>query len=458
MRPDTLADAITRGELPVMASLARDGSLATISAAFPSVTGVAYAPFLVGRYPGPVGLPGLRWFDRTRTARTFFGNSRSYIGAEYGAMDSDLSPGAATIFELIPGSLGALSVIRRGLPSAGRVGSGLRFMARTALTHFRGDLSGWLDIDRAISAQVVRRIRTERPPFTFAAFTGVDKTSHARGHSSASVIEALRIVDDCAGEIRQDAERDGRWKDMHLWIVSDHGHSPVLDHDDLATWTRALGLTTRSHPWVMLGGVNADIAVMPSGNAMAHLYLELARRCRPMWGELAARWEPVVQALTARPSVDLVVLTHSATDFEVRSHARGSARLVCDRGRYSYRPESGDPLGTGAVEDACANRALEATLSSDYPDAIVQIANLAGSARAGEVIVSASRHWDFRARFEPIPHVSSHGGLHREHMLVPLLTSRPTVRRPTRTVDVMPSALRALGVAPPASLDGVSFV
>ena len=32
------------------------------------------------------------------------------------------------------------------------------------------------------------------------------------------------------------------------------------------------------------------------------------------------------------------------------------------------------------------------------------------------------------ARYEPIPHVSSHGALHREHMLVPLLLNRVPVR------------------------------
>ncbi|MEP7345591.1 MAG: alkaline phosphatase family protein [Gemmatimonadaceae bacterium] len=455
-RPDTLAEAIARGDLPAMASLAREGSLSTIAAAFPSVTGVGYAPFLLGRYPGAVGLPGLRWFDRTRGARTYFGSSRSYVGPEIRLVDSDLYANAPTIFELAPSSLGALSVIRRGLPRAHRMGQGLSFAVRTAITHFRGDIPGWLAIDRAMSANLVRRLRTQQPAFTFAAFLGVDKTSHARGHASPSVVDALRIVDDCAAEIRRDAERDGRWEEMHLWIVSDHGHSPVRSHDDLATWARGLGLTTRAHPWIM--GRGTDIAVMPSGNAMAHLYLELARRSRPMWGELAPRWEPVVEALMTRPSVDLIILTHSPTEFEVRSPRAGSARIVRRGDLYSYLPVSGDPLGTEAVEDVCADRALEATLSSDYPDGIVQIASLAGSSRSGEIIVSARRSWDFRAHYEPIPHVSSHGALHREHMLVPLLTNRPTSRRPRRTVDVMASALRALDLRMPAKLDGASFV
>jgi arylsulfatase A-like enzyme len=88
----------------------------------------------------------------------------------------------------------------------------------------------------------------------------------------------------------------------------------------------------------------------------------------------------------------------------------------------------------------------------------VQIARLASASRSGEIILSAARDWDFRARYEPIPHVSSHGALHREHMVVPLLTNRPIARTPRRTVDVMPSALAALGLEIPPGLDGTPFI
>jgi arylsulfatase A-like enzyme len=43
-------------------------------------------------------------------------------------------------------------------------------------------------------------------------------------------------------------------------------------------------------------------------------------------------------------------------------------------------------------------------------------------------------------------------------MLVPLITNHPTTSRPMRTVDVMPSALDALGIAIPSGLDGRSFL
>jgi hypothetical protein len=43
-------------------------------------------------------------------------------------------------------------------------------------------------------------------------------------------------------------------------------------------------------------------------------------------------------------------------------------------------------------------------------------------------------------------------------MLVPLLVNQPIAGTPRRTVDVMPSALVALGLPVPAGLEGESFV
>src|SRR4029079_15771186 len=96
-----------RGIVPELTALASDGGLHTITSVFPSVTGPAYAPFLMGRYPGPIGLPGLRWYDRERRTCRLPGNSRSYVGFEMRYIDSDLDPHAPTLFELVPSSLGA---------------------------------------------------------------------------------------------------------------------------------------------------------------------------------------------------------------------------------------------------------------------------------------------------------------------------------------------------------------
>jgi hypothetical protein len=456
-RPDTLRAAMAGGALPHLSQLGEEGGVHTVTTAWPSVTGVAYTPFLMGRFPGSVGLPGLRWFDRSRSIGPWLAHSRSYVGWGMRLVDRDLADDAPTVFELADSSLGALAVIERGLPHGCRLGRGARFVARAAATHFRGDVRGWLAIDREIGDEVVRRVRREAPAFVFAAFTGIDKTSHAAGHDGSLVREAMRTLDDVVAEIRHDAERSGRWERTQLWVVSDHGHSPVERHDDLAvlmgeTW----GFRTLAHPWTV--GAGHEVAVMVSGNAMAHLYLELEHRQRPFWPALAARWEGVVHSLLERSSVDLVILPQAPGEAEVRARGRGSAQVAWDEGSYSYRPIDGDPLGIGEVEGAGGREAYEVTIDTDYPDALVQIAHLASSPRSGDVLLSAARGWDFRERYEPIPHRSAHGALHRDHMLAPLVVNHPVAQPPRRTVDVMPSALAALGVRIPDGLDGESFV
>ena len=460
-RPDTLRDALDRGDLPALARLRDEGGLHTLASVFPSVTGPAYAPFLMGRSPGPVGLPGLRWFDRAREVCTFPDYTRSYVGHQMRHIDRDLEPSAPTIFELCPDAVAALSIIFRGLSPGRRIGgfgfSALRDALRAASTHFRGDVRGWLDIDREVCDRTMALMRALQPRFVFAALTGVDKTSHAAGHDAAVVVDALQIVDDMAGTIRSDSERRGEWARTSLWITSDHGHSAVREHEDLVAVVARLGHRVIAHPWVL--SAKPDVAVMVSGNAMAHVYVDLARRTRPWWPALAPRWKPLADALLQRPSVDLLLLPHGVGRCEVRTRDRGSA-IVERRGeRFAYRLGTGDPLGLGRELDGLdAASAYEATIATDYPDSVVQIARLAGAGRSCELILSAARGWDFRARYEPIPHTSSHGALHREHMLVPLLTNRPVDGIPRRTVDVMPSALVALGLPVPAGLEGTSFV
>ena len=455
-RPDAFEGA-GLDSLPALRRLREEGALHRVASVFPSVTGPAYTPFLMGRFPGPIGIPGLRWFDRARTACGWPDHARSYVWHQMRCFDGDLDRDAPTIFELVPNSIAALSVVTRGLDPSRRIGAlSVRSALRATFTHFRGRAERWLDVDRESGDAVVRRMREERPDYLFAAFTGVDKASHARGHTDPLVGDAMAIVDDTAARLRDDAERGGWWRDTHLWIVSDHGHSPVHTHEDLADLVRAQGYRTVAHPWS--AGISPDVAVMVSGNAMAHLYLDLARRARPWWGALADRYEPMARALLERESVDLLLLPHDEGRCEVRSRTGGSAVVTREGDRYRYHRHDGDPLGLGADVDASADGAYDATRDGDYPDAIVQIATLASSPRAGDVILSAAAGWDFRARYEPIPHRSAHGGLHRDHIMVPLLTNRPLAHEPRRTTELFASALDALGVETPATPDGKSFL
>jgi arylsulfatase A-like enzyme len=371
-------------------------------------------------------------------------------------IDDDMDPSAATMFSLVPSSIGALNVINRGLDKHNRVGNGLRFIARTGATHFSGKVGGWLAIDRHVAGEVAKQIRLKRPDYVFAALTGVDKTSHSEGHDGAYVDQALKIVDKAVAEIRSDAEERGTWGQTHLWIVSDHGHSPVEQHDDIAGFVRRMGFRTIAHPFVYRPG--AEAAVMISGNAMGHIYLDLQSRVRPYLPAMEAKWQPLKQALLSRDSVDLMIIPVGPGACEVHARERGYATMSWTSAHISYTPVTGDPLGLGPLDRVTEDESYEITFGTDYPDSLVQISRISDSPRSGEIILSAARNWDLRAKYEPIPHFSSHGAFHREHMLVPLLMNKAAGSKPRRTVDVMPSALAALGLPIPEGLDGKSFI
>lgn len=453
LRADTLRRAIDDGAVPAMSRLLQRGGLYEITSTFPSVTGPAYTPFLLGRFPGGVGLPGLRWFDRSRRACTYPGYSRSYVGHDMRAADSDLAADVPTIFELVPDSAAAMTIITRGLSRSRRLTSlTLGSAVRAMVTHFGGSVDAWLDVDRRTSRKVVRAARSTASRFLFAAFMGVDKISHARGHGDPAVTDALRVMDDTVAALLALPAREA----LRIWIASDHGHSRVDRHDDLQRVLARQGHRAMAHPWVH---TRADVAVMVSGNAMAHIYVELERRSRPAWSDLSGRWSKLAEWLVRRDSVDLTMVPQDRRSVQVWSRDRGRATIRVCRSRFSYDSGDGDPLGVGSdLRDVSADEVHDATRATDYPDSIVQIASLAACQRSGDIILSATRGWDFRERYEPIPHVSSHGALHRDHMLVPLLLDTPVARVPRRTADVMPSALQILGVAPPDQLDGQSFL
>jgi hypothetical protein len=455
-RPDTLAAAMDRGDLPALARLRSEGGFHEITSVFPSVTGAAYTPFLLGRYPGPVGIPGIRWFDRGRSVTRWPSWSRSYMGVHLHAIDSDLDDASPTLFDLASSRLGALSFIERGLPARDNVVSGARFFFRAAFTHFFGSLAAWTALDRAVCMEGCARLARDKPELAFIVVASIDKASHAHGHDSVESRTAMRTVDEAVARIRADAERDGRWDQMHLMVVSDHGHSPVRSHEDLAGLIESWGAKVRAHPWTW--GFGQRAAVMVSGNAMAHLYLDLQSRTRRFWPDHAGEWEWLAQKLLQRESTDLLILPHSPTEVEIRARSRGAARLRLEQGRYSYRCDSGDPLGIGELRELDDSTAYEVALRSDYPDAFAQLLALCGSERCGDLLISASRDWDLRAKWEPVTHVSSHGALHREHMMVPLLVNRPVAQIPRRTVDVFATAVAALGLKSPATIDGESWL
>ena len=461
VRPDVLTDEMDRGNVPALAQLRATGGLHRVTASFPSVTGPAYVPFVMGRHPAHVGMPGLRWFDRARSLKFSLAQARSYVGIDIWHTDTDLDPHAPTLFDLARPSLAGLMMIGRGA-THGRVGRGVGWMIRAARVHFRGDSMGWRQMERDAIDEFLRRFKRVRPRLSMLGVLSPDKFAHAYGGDSDIVREGIRDIDHAIVRAREIADRDGWGDSLRVWVVGDHGHAPVSHHDDLHGWLQSRGHRVLAHP--QLSVPRADIALMVGGNAMAHVYLEPKRRTRTWWPTLAPQWERLLLGLLERPSVDLAAVALDANTVRVH-HTRGATADIIRTGsgfdaRWSYAAHSGDPLQLGgSLAQLDANDAWHACASSPYADAIVQLSSLCTAARSGDIVLSASRDWDLRSRFEPTPHVSTHGALLRAQMEVPLLLDSAPARLPQRTTDVVPSALALLGVDGSAfGFDGRSFL
>jgi hypothetical protein len=130
--------------------------------------------------------------------------------------------------------------------------------------------------------------------------------------------------------------------------------------------------------------------------------------------------------------------------------------------QIQYRVLSGrDPFGyVGFPFQTDFDNSLELTFDTDYPDAIMQLIQIFRSPRTGDLLISAKEGFDLRTRFENPEHKSSHGSLHKSHLLVPYVSNvKITTQRKLRTVDVFPSMLKLLGLKMgDYPVDGRNFV
>ncbi len=98
-RTDIFEQQLARGDLPNLARyMVEPGAYRPATTVFPSVTGVAYIPYLTGMFPGRANIPGYRWFDRERYQKRPLSvmRFRNYHGLGSYLMDRDLAKSATT--------------------------------------------------------------------------------------------------------------------------------------------------------------------------------------------------------------------------------------------------------------------------------------------------------------------------------------------------------------------------
>jgi Type I phosphodiesterase / nucleotide pyrophosphatase len=456
LRPDVADARLAAGDLPNIAKMLETGGRSIAITGFPSTTSVAYLPFLTGAAPGRCNVPSIRWLDRSAyRGRPWKDRAavRSYCGYQASQLDQDLSPYVRTIFELVPESIGIFTPVARGLTRQ-RDPSRLERKVWGSVAH----VAKWHQPSDDSAARHLLRAAAGDWRFVFAQFPAVDGYSHQSGPDSAPVHRALRRVDETVGRLRERLEQRGDLDQSLILLVSDHGSSSVHTHLDLADWFRDRGVPTLSHPIVWSKAPRAAVMVAGNGSAMVYARPEEPRESR--WPVEQLRRlesfdsrEDLVEALLKERAVALLAAESAEGGIWVGGKG-GDARLVPQGDEIEYQPLSGDPLMIGKRWSGTSREWLERTWDGPFPDAAFQLMDQFRSPRTGDLLVFAREGYDFRGRFELPEHRAGHGSLIRAHMQTPVWSNRPISQPPLRTVDLFPSMLEWLGVAPPAVMDG----
>jgi hypothetical protein len=247
----------------------------------------------------------------------------------------------------------------------------------------------------------------------------VDEYGHMKSIAGGRPEEALVAIDALLAEAL-----DGF--DGELLVSADHGLTDTHTHIDLRAVVEERVGSTLAFPLTAKG--DPEAVVCESGNAMANVYLR---------GEGGWRQRPAVDR--CRAFAHELLELDGVDSIGIRGDAEGSAELVTRGGSVDVAFVDG--LLTQDGVSATPRESLRRTLEDDHPDLAFALLSLLASERAGDLLVSASVGFDLRARREWPEHHASHGALHRDHTVVPVLASSPLPDGPLRTVDLFAAML-----------------
>ena len=319
----------------------------------------------------------------------------------------------------------------------------------------------WQAIDDFAQKKLVHELRFGSSRFVFAVYPGVDEYSHLTDPFSDKTKNAYKNFDAHLGAIFSELQKRGEDQTTLVFVVSDHGHGVVREHFDVGPWLHR-HLKFKTFYYTNIFKFRFDAVSMVSGNGMAHLYFKGQNGWagRLLFEELKSQ-NLLLDELRLHPLVDFIVCAGGEDRFHILS-AAGVAQLSYNAAgqtfQYAYRGE--DPLKVFAKSRDTAHQtfslaeSLSLTFAGAYPDAFWQMVQIFQSPRTGDIVVLSKPGADLRQKFERYEHHSGHGGLQREHMLVPLLSNAPLTSGCFRSVDVFPTLLTLLGETIPAGCEG----
>jgi arylsulfatase A-like enzyme len=370
-------------------------------------------------------------------------------------LERDINRSVKTLFQHVPGMADVNTWFVRGCPSSAR-----RTRTTKAAAFVRSLVTkDWYGSDLQAEREVIRAWDAGFRS-VFAVFPAIDELGHRHGPLCEQSDEAYRRLDRAFGRLVDQLTRRKLLDRTLIVLTSDHGQSTTNTHFELDAFVGRTYRRTLSYPEIWRYLMSADAAVMVSGNAMANVYLAGVHGWQDAVDvERDARATELVHRLLGERAIDHVIY-RAGDEFVVERAGGGRARIAlsgASQDRVRYRPEGQDPFDYGPLPAEMSKDEIAVlTADTDYPDAPWQITQFFRSRRAGDLIVCARPGYDLRARFEYQPHRGSHGGLHREHMLIPAGITAKWPPGAIRSVDLFPTILSALEIPVPSSeIDGV---
>jgi Type I phosphodiesterase / nucleotide pyrophosphatase len=444
LRTDMLERAVGEGRAPTFGALIERGVLVPdCVSSFPSVTPVACAEMVTGVAADRHWISGMNWYHRLERRYVEYGSSldatrsvgvfRALYDLVYNMNLAHLNPEAETLFERLDdaGLRTACTpfLIYRGRHRHQVTLEGLvRRAVDTTRLHFHhhtwgpgelfyGDLYASREVpcrstsipgNRDSYAACCAAALARDDGYDFLLFSLPDNDSYSHRHGPEASVESIAKADRCFAELTEAAGGlDDFLEENALILLADHAQTPVRRGLPLAD---LLG-----REWTVLQPSDdrpelAQLAVSPTGRA-AHVYLLPGEGPRAEHGEVAAR-------LSETEGVDLVCWLE-----QDRAVVEGQG------GRLRFRPgaEVVDLRGAGwdlrGDEEALALIVEDGRLRSDeYPDPLARVYAALTAPNAGDFVVSLSPGYE-AVDWGGVSHAGggSHGALHREDSLCPLL-------------------------------------
>jgi len=289
----------------------------------------------------------------------------------------------------------------------------------------------------------------KQPELMMVYLPDYDGFSHR--HNPLTAFEGLIRADE---QIQHILNSYPSWEaalDETVFIVTgDHSQSLINTEPESFINLRSILGKFRQAQLGKLMAIHKEIAICPN-ERMAHIYILKRLKRREIF-------EEVLTLLGKDKRIDQIMWKEGRKGPVTYHVMRGNyAHLVFKRGGQ-YKDIYGSRWTfTGDLKVVDASYRGDEIFFGEYPDAFNRIAGLLDARHAGDVVITAKPGCEFSGEEAPVhPGCGSHGSLHRDDSLVPLIIAgSPRDIKNPRLLDFVPYILEHFGVELPHYLQNV---